>query len=1175
MNPVKLVNFVVLLPPLIFASLFTLVFAQDQPSSEVEKQAPIIVREQTIYVPYENLRKTFEQEGRGVYLPYEQFRQLWDEAQKGREVLKPQSLASPIPFMITESVNEATVSEEIVKVESKIRIELLRKGWVEVPLRLNGVAISKAELGGEPARLLGNTGEGFRVLLEGKNAGKDAKKNEKSAENKEENENFSQSLELVLHYAKAIEKTPGRNSVLFEVPQAPISRWKVRVPESDVKIDFSPFIAVTEEKTEETPEESVLLAFAGGAPTVQIAWTPRAEGATGLEALTSVQMEKKVSLEEGTIRTEARLDYTISRSQIEKLAIEIPGDQKVLEVFDPNIRRWTVEPLEGRQVLNVDLFEPAKAAQTVNLKLERFLETDSDSPNNAAVEIPRIVAVGVARQQGVLVVQASEEILTDPQRTTGLIQMDDSELPQPLRGTKWNHAYRVSSSNYGLALSMAKILPRITASSRVQLQITGDNRLDMVYTMRVQYQIERAGVFQLTCDIPEGWTVSSVRGIPGNGMSGMNPIEIESHNIDKSDQESMQRLTVNLARKAVGNIGLSVLLSKTLRDTNLSSPEGKPLEFTLIPPVVAKDSIANGEMRFLVSTSENLQVLSNRPVGLQAVPAELLQREGGYVDYGGTHLAFVGGEEPASIELKIQQRKPQVTIRQVLQTHVETGVVKYTARFYYTVLYSGVKSLRIDIPETIAGKIRNPARTVRDAKMETQPEDVEEGYIAYQYEKDGDWFGSGMFELTWEEEIKRLEVGIGVPVSVPRLIPRNTDRSFGQILLSHAETISLRESEEPRGLRAIDPQNEVPPQDRVAAAATAMEFFEDWQLDLIATRFQNEEVKRASIEEGLLQVVSVRSSENLTARAVYRIRSVKQRIGVTLPDGAVVNEVRINGRLVALESDREQADNGKSRLYLIPLNSVTPDTPFLLELRYMYPGTVASISVPAFPGESLDAAGSIPAVQNMSLIVYVPDDSVVVHYKGAWTPHFRYRAVLPVTRVENHPGIDTIIQNITQGRPPGNFSVAGNPYLFTTLQPGAGPKDVLRLITMKEKTLRGTVYGFLIIAALALAPFPWKIRLPIVILLAMLLLLGGIYCTITKMYLSQQKVFANMLWLIVLFWVVVSLYRWCREIYGGFRRTQPQSEQPQMPENTDLPQEEPPKISDGQNSVTQNTEGGN
>ena len=43
-----------------------------------------VIREQTIYIPYEKLRKTFEKEGRGVFLPYEKFQELWNAARRTR-----------------------------------------------------------------------------------------------------------------------------------------------------------------------------------------------------------------------------------------------------------------------------------------------------------------------------------------------------------------------------------------------------------------------------------------------------------------------------------------------------------------------------------------------------------------------------------------------------------------------------------------------------------------------------------------------------------------------------------------------------------------------------------------------------------------------------------------------------------------------------------------------------------------------------------------------------------------------------------------------------------------------------------------------------------------------------------------------------------------------------------
>src|SRR5438552_1667893 len=52
----------------------------------------VLVRERTVYVPYEKLKETFEKEGRGVFLPYEEFLKLWNAGQpkeKPPEEIKP------------------------------------------------------------------------------------------------------------------------------------------------------------------------------------------------------------------------------------------------------------------------------------------------------------------------------------------------------------------------------------------------------------------------------------------------------------------------------------------------------------------------------------------------------------------------------------------------------------------------------------------------------------------------------------------------------------------------------------------------------------------------------------------------------------------------------------------------------------------------------------------------------------------------------------------------------------------------------------------------------------------------------------------------------------------------------------------------------------------------------
>ena len=183
------------------------------------------LREQDIYIPYDKLRSVFEKHGRGVYLPYEKFEELWNAAQdKTRPAAAPKP---PVGAVITEIENEATVAKDVVQVTAHLKIDLLSEGWHEVPLRLADAAIAKATIKNEPARILGGANEEHRLLIEHK--GKQPEQ-----------------IELVLEYARAISRAPGQNSVSFQAPQAAVNRWKVRIPQSGVKVNLRPLIAATE-----------------------------------------------------------------------------------------------------------------------------------------------------------------------------------------------------------------------------------------------------------------------------------------------------------------------------------------------------------------------------------------------------------------------------------------------------------------------------------------------------------------------------------------------------------------------------------------------------------------------------------------------------------------------------------------------------------------------------------------------------------------------------------------------------------------------------------------------------------------------------------------------------------------------------------------------------------------
>ena len=1122
--------------------------AKPQPA-EASKAEPVI-REQTIYIPYDKLRQVFEKQGRGVFLPYEKFQELWQAAQdKTRPEAEPKP---PVAAIITESENEATVAKDVVEVKAVLKIELLGPGWHSIPLSLADAAITSATLGGKPARITGAADQGYRLLVE---------KTDKKAEQ----------LELRLEYARAITRTPGQNSVSFQVPQAPVSRWKVRIPQAGVKVNLYPMIAATEvpagvkpgagagvppakgepaaapaakpaakdepakEKSPAAsaapaagPDETVVLAFVGFSPTVRIEWTPKAEGATGLKALASVQAQQQVWLNEGVTRTRTQLQYAISRAELAQLTIEVPADHKVVNVFDANVRQWSVKLAAdaGTQQITAQLFEPAKGTQQVMVELEKFIgdekrvtgsepgaKDSGKKPSGEAsaptgsqtLRVPVVRAVDVGRQQGVVVVQVGEGLRAEAVKTTGLLQVDAGELPSPLAQTRWTFSYRYAAVPFELELGIEKIQPQIVATTLAETYLTPERlAVDLV----ALYAIERAGVFRLELDMPEGFEVRQVR---GRAVAGAAAVEVDNHHLEGPKKT---RLVVNLARKATGRAALVVELSKDLHEADLLTPTGKTVRIPLPLAQIAPGTVERATGHVVVYAPESLRVNPGKAEGVRSMSfKEALEG----IPSAGEHrpaecrlvLAFAHTQEPVALELAVERRKPEVTMRQLLAARIEEGVIKYQATFFYDVLYSGVKSLRIDVPADVAAVLRNTTPGVREKVIAPAPEGLAKDYVAWSLAGESELMGSGKIELTWEKKLEKLDVGKAVTLDIPRLMPRQLDRAWGQIVVAKAETIDVQESGQPKGLRPIDPQQDL--MAKVAGAARAFEFHDEWALALTATRYQLEEVKRTSIERAVVRMVITRAGQ-VPVQALYRMRSARQRLSVSLPQDVQFDTepLRINGRPVALERDTQGG-------FVVPLVSPNADEPFLLELRYAVPGDGRELELPVFPEE--------PAVQKVHLLAYAPEEWVLASFDGPWSQDFFWRLGdwlqwRPASTVNDTHLVAWVREGVNvQGNPAETFPTAGQLYAFSTLRPAAPPDGSLKLFLRDGRWLHAIVLGLVVLWGLGLVTARLANRaLAVGVLLVALVLLGAFAPTLAFQILDGMLAAALVVVLIV--WAV-------------------------------------------------------
>lgn len=1046
---------------------------QGQADAETaDEQLPI--REQTIYVPYNRLRGVFEADGRGVFLPYEKFQDLWKRALAADQATP--DTPPPVGGVITSIESVATVEEDVVRVAAELSIELLGEGWHEIPLRLADAAIRSATIDGEPARIVIGEDQSASLLLKNDTADPTG-------------------LTLSLEYVKAYTKTPGQNSVAFQPPRAAVNRWQIRVPQKGVAVNVQPMLAATEvpdDSVDAVTDETVVMAFVGAAPSVRIDWTPKAEGASGMAALATAQVRQEVVVDEGIMRTRAQLTYDVSRAELAVLSLDVPLDQKVTRVLDANVRQWDVEELDDRQRITAELFEPVRGSQELAVELEKLVDVSQQE----TLRVATLEAVGVSRQQGVVVVRLAEELRAEARATEGLLQLDASELPGPLQSTAWDFAYRYAAMPFTLDLAVEEVQPRIAARQLLEASIEPD---ELLLEMGTVFEIEDAGVFQLEFDVPADYEVRRVQGRP---LGDAQPVAVDAFHLDADTR----RLEVNLAGKAIGKVGLLVTLARSLNDANLTTPTGVATSIAIPLPVVATPTYASTG-RMIVLGPESLQLTVGEASKMRDIPLAEARQEIGSVrttPSGAIRevMAFAFAGDEAALTLAAERRRPEVSVRQLLSVRIDPGLVKYAATLTYDIRYSPVSRLRVDLPADLVSQVRVPVSSgINKTTITPQPDDVAEDFVAVELTGESEFLGQVVIPMTWEEVVDELSVGETATYAVPAVLPQGADRAWGQIVIAKAETLDVRQAEGLTGLRPIDPQHDLMPGAAVGDAVRAFEFTDAWSLALVATRYELEEVKRASIERALVRMVVTRGDE-ITVQAIYRIRSVLQRLAVTLPA-----ESQFDMDMLSVNGQPKPLERGEGNQLFIPLADCSPESPCLVEMRYTVPGTFRQLDLPVFPAQ--EGLHTAPAIQKVALAVYLPEELAVVAADGPWTNdqaewYFELNR-LPLQARSDAELISWVGDGIAAdlGRLQ-SFPTDGRLYRFTTLRPAAPPDGSLRLTAVDDRLLGSGVLAGLALLGLLFVRARLGAKLAVLVVLIASLAVVGVFFPIIAMQLFDQ-----------------------------------------------------------------------
>ena len=265
-----------------------------------------------------------------------------------------------------------------------------------------------------------------------------------------------------------------------------------------------------------------------------VSWQPKSGGTDQAAGLASVTDTIAVDVGDGVVHTHAMFDYEILRGSLPELTVEVPSDQRLLDVQVPGLRDWQSETADDRQRVTVRLHAPATEKVRLELHMETAIAAD-------AFQVGHVRAVDAARETGILAVRGAEDVGLEFVLRESIARVDAADAPEALQKPQ-STFYKFFTPDHKLTVVASQLKPRITVDSRA-LILLDKSRL----TTRAEFrcQVSRSGVFSLAFRLPAGFQVDDVR------AEAMERFEV-------TPAENGQTLTVYFAKKLLGEATVTV-----------------------------------------------------------------------------------------------------------------------------------------------------------------------------------------------------------------------------------------------------------------------------------------------------------------------------------------------------------------------------------------------------------------------------------------------------------------------------------------------------------------------------------------------------------------------------------------------------------------------------------------
>jgi len=846
-----------------------------------------------VYVPYENLKGVFEKEGQGVFLPYTEFQRLWRAARD-----KPAAVAeAPFEYLISTARFKGQVAEEIATLKLELTIDILSDDWVQVPLGLREVAVSKATLvdaaDGKITPLL--RVENGRYVLVARGKGR---------------------YVLSLDFVRQLETQPGLAILKYGIPSAAITTLELLIPEENLKVDVQPMLAATTSQVEvEAVKSTRVQAFLGSTTDVSLSWKPKTEAATELEPVIICEQFQHIDIAEALINYQATMNYSIHRGRVNSFTIRLPDEFRVTEVAGANIARWDIEtPNEpsgnqGQQILKVKLFSAAGGKYSLTVKTERFLQEAQ-----ARIELVPITTEQVLRRSGLIGITYSPRRVVELADTRNLARVDTGQLPANLRNHPRATAYRFITSDYGGTIAIETTSPRIAVTQRWALGVDSD-RLRL--QGKIRYKVERTGIFELNMSLPEPWEIEDV-----------GPAEIvDDYRLIGSGDARV--LHVLLRREKIGDFELTLAA-----EVERTEPEGS-VEFVL--PLADANDLQSYQGQLMLLMADQLQAQVQQTRQLQPVPlsqAEKWTSIPGLVPAMAFEFRAIDRQAACGATFNVAAKPVQVSATVHRLVNIQPGSVEQEAVIQYRVRYAPLYTFYLKMPVPLADSdVQITGAGIKEKpRIDELPPDAAEPNVP-----DANW---AYFKIVLQSPVTgsyqlkvnaRQSFQAGTVKVEPILAAGALSDQNGHIAITKADTLAVGEPVMDNLIPAdAGSAADLPYEAHRRVASLAFKYnTPPFELSLPVVEQKEASVFTTIVSGAVIEQVLARDGM-LNTRALFMLATSQgDRLPVTLPKNAELTAVLLNGSETPVERD---ASSDELIVRLPP--SAGQVSKFVLEISY-------------------------------------------------------------------------------------------------------------------------------------------------------------------------------------------------------------------------------------------------